>query len=323
MAYMMTNYLYVFLTYPDTVLMEPLRQGRNRMNYVIPETKTIVLRRSDFQRLHDYVLNHASKRDFCLIRVPMKSGLRPGEIRTLRWENVDFTHQVLQVRDSKKHRLIAVPLDLATADYLRELKGERSEGWVISRDPNGRAWRESPNPLSLEQLHHIFRKWARAAGCETWQKMRLYDLRHYFAATWVYPGHGKKPGNLHALSQILRHETLLSTQVYLSRLVFFEDLQAEYDRLQTSPFNVDQTMSEGAGVPGVGNKFFDEFCRVCVLQPTCKFVEEAMSSLWASSCRWFTKKSLDSIPTSVLIAPRGNSIRQEDLGDSGQFHPFR
>jgi integrase len=250
----------------------------------VREPKTILLRRSDFLRLHDYTLHHGPLRDFCLIRVPMKCGLRPSEIRRLRWESVDFEAQTLNVTDSKKHAVFPVPMDLATADYLRELRADKTEGWVLQREKKGYAWTDLRGPLTLENLNHTVKKWARLAGCESWQKIRVYDLRHFFAANWAYPADGKRPGNLHALSKILRHANLVTTQVYLSRLVFYEDLQAEYNRLQTWPFVQPEGRSE---VPAVGNEFFDRFCRVCTRRPTCRFIDQAMVSPWASGCKWF------------------------------------
>jgi integrase len=248
---------------------------------------TIQLRRSDFFRLHDYTLHHGPLRDFCMIRVPMKSGLRPGEIRHLRWENVDFEGLTINVSDSKKHQVFPVPMDPLTADYLRQLKADRTEGWVLRRNKKAYAWTDLKGPLSLEDLNHTIKKWARLAGCVTWQKMRIYDLRHFFAANWVYPADGKPAGNLHALSRILRHTTLLNTQIYLSRLVFYEDMQAEYDRLQKGPF-VDDRFEEKNETPAVGNKFFDKFCRLCNHQATCRFIGEAMNSPWADGCRFCT-----------------------------------
>jgi integrase len=212
----------------------------------------------------------------------MKCGLRPGEIASLRWEHVDFNRLTLSVVDVKKKKPFPVPMDLATADYLRELKGNLEEGWVIKRLPHN-LWQDLETHLSYEVLLYLVKKWARLAGCETWRKIRVYDLRHYFAASWAYPADGKRPGNLHALSRILRHGSLFSTQVYLSRLVFEEDIQAEYNRLQTSPFADAQSGNEA---PEIGNEFFDRHCRLCLLRPTCRYIEQAMTSEWSNACRF-------------------------------------
>jgi integrase len=254
--------------------------------------ETIILRRSDFLRLHDYALNNAPLRDLCLIRVPMKCGVRPGEIQRLRWDQVDFQKLTLNIIDSKKHKTCPVPMDMATADYLKRLleQGRNRFGWVIERDPQGRIWVDSPEPLTYENLEFIVKKWAKAAGCETWKKISLYALRHFFAASWAYPQDGKAPGNLHALSKILRHKSLLYTQIYLSRLVFYEDIQSEYDRVQSWPFAQDGNRDQ---VPACGNEFFDRWCRTCEHMPTCKYIDRAMSSPWASGCRFHITKKIE------------------------------
>ena len=85
--------------------------------------RTIVLRRADLIKLHDYSQKNAPLRDYCLIRVPMKCGLRPGEIRNLKWSQIEFESLTIRVMDSKKHKVRLVPMDPITADYLMQLKG--------------------------------------------------------------------------------------------------------------------------------------------------------------------------------------------------------
>jgi integrase len=264
------------------------------MNY-LPNPESIVLHRSDFLRLHDYAMNKAPLRDFCLIRVPMKSGLRPGEIRNLRWENVDLDKLTLNTVDSKKHVVCPIPMDAVTADFLKRLHEEKTSlfGWVIERDPMGKAWANRSGPLGYDALDKVIRKWAKAAGIDAWKHMNLYDLRHFFAASWAYPADGKRPGNLHALSKIMRHKSMLYTQIYLSRLVFYEDLQTEFTRLQSWPFAQGEPKLESEQeVPTCGNQFFDEHCRLCGHHNTCRFMDEAMSCSWANGCKYFTREKI-------------------------------
>lgn len=263
------------------------------MTSFLAESGNIVLRRSDFLTLHDYALNHAPLRDFCIIRVPMKIGIRPGEVRCLRWEQVDFSGLTLNVIDSKKHKVYPVPMDPVTADYLEQLKQKFKSNWVFPHDPESHAWKNWTTCLSYDAFDKIIKRWARLAGCQNWQRMTLYLLRHFFAANWAYPTDGKRPGNLHALSQILRHKSLTHTQVYLSRLVFYEDIQAEYNYLQSGPFiqKEESEVSQGhVETRFLGKEFSDKFCRICNHQSTCRFVEQAMSSPWATSCKYFTPK---------------------------------
>jgi hypothetical protein len=248
-----------------------------------PARDAITLRRSDFRRLHDYTLAHASLRDFCIVRVPMKTGIRPGEVRCLQWNQVDFTRLTLNLIDSKKYEVFPVPMDALTAEYLQRLHEKFRDTWVFAHDPESHAWKHWTTCLSYDAFDKIIKKWARVAGCQTWRHMTLYMLRHYFAANWAYPPDGRRPGNLHALSRILRHKSLASTEVYLSRLVFYEDLQAEYNRLQPSPL---------AQQPNAANLFFEHWCRRCDHQLTCRFVDQAAANPWAMGCRFFEQKKL-------------------------------
>jgi integrase len=247
-----------------------------------PSQELVMLRRADFHRLHDYALVHAPLRDFCIIRVPMKCGLRPGEVRCLRWEQVDFKGLTLNVVDSKKYEVFPIPMDVVTADYLRQLQEKVGGHWVFPHDPES-GWKRWTTCLTDDALDKVVKKWARLAGCQDWKRMTLYLLRHFFAANWVYPSNGKRSGNLHTLSRILRHKSLAYTQVYLSRLVFYEDLQAEYNRFQMGPFAPEQPT----------NEFFNRFCRFCDHQPTCRFVDEAVSATWAEGCRYFKQKTVE------------------------------
>ena len=248
--------------------------------------RTIVLRRADLIKLHDYSQKNAPLRDYCLIRVPMKCGLRPGEIRNLKWSQIEFKGLTIRVMDSKKHKVRLVPMDPITADYLMQLKSVTSEGWVIRRDTQKglSAWKDRNTPLSYDALDKIVKKWAKKAGCQSWKHMNLYLLRHYFAAHWAYV----KKGNIHTLSRILGHESVATTQIYLSRLVFYEDLQSEYKRLHNGPIIEVSAQSEAA--PKIGNWFYDKWCRTCQHQATCKYIDEAISSQWASGCRFYTEK---------------------------------
>ena len=251
--------------------------------------KTIILRRTDFLKLHDYALNHASLRDFCIIRVPMKCGLRPGEVRCLSWEQVDFETLTLNVVDSKKYETFPVPMDPMTADYLRQLRCKYTSKWVFPHDPESHTWKHWTNPLSYDAFTKIVKKLARLAGCVSWKKMTLYMLRHYFAANWAYPQDGKSPGNLHTLCNILRQSNIMVTHVYLRHFVFYEDEQAEYNRLQAGPFASNLQLQGQGG----SSEFLERWCSRCDREATCRFVDQAVASPWADGCRYFKLKLIE------------------------------
>lgn len=185
-------------------------------------SRATVIRRTDIEHVHDYAREHCSGRDYLIVRLPMKVGLRTGEIASFRIENIDFDTRSFQVLDSKQKILYPLPLDVVTLQLVQDLIRERLEGYVFTRT---RSWKHVKKdlPLSVQEIWHIIREIGRNAGVEGF-KPRM--LREYFAANWAQT----EKKSLPTLQQILRHRSLETTQVYINKLVFFEDVQREYDQ---------------------------------------------------------------------------------------------
>jgi hypothetical protein len=71
-------------------------------------------------------------------------------------------------------------------------------------------------------------------------------LREYFAANWAHTERKSLP----TLQQILRHKSLETTQIYINKLVFFEDVQAEFDGVRNGPLMA-ESVCEGCSVVSV------------------------------------------------------------------------
>jgi len=200
------------------------------------QADAIVIRRGDILHVHDYAQKHCPLRDFLLIRLPMKIGLRTGEISTLKIENIDFLSHSFYVLDSKRKELYPLPLDMVTLSLIQDLIKNRLEGYVFTRSHSWRKVKQS-KPLSIEEIWHVVRKIGVEAGVPNLNP-RL--LRCFFAANWVYVE--KKS---HAtLQRILRHKDPATTEIYVGKLVFFEDLQREYEGVQSQPFVSDSICND-------------------------------------------------------------------------------
>ncbi len=235
----------------------------------------IVIRRVDVERVHDYARDNCELRDYLFIRLPMKIGLRTGEITTLRIEYIDFNDRSFQVLDSKKKKLYPLPLDVLTLQLIRDLVAPRHEGYVFRHK---KAWKNrcGDRPLTIEAVSIRVNQIASELGVAGFTP-RL--LRHYFAAHWVLVEHK----NVELLRQILRHKNLEVTTRYIARLSFFEDLQREYQQTQ-NPYVAQQ------GVPRETSEFYREWCAKCDREPTCKYVDQVALCPWSSGCRYFVKK---------------------------------
>jgi len=246
--------------------------------------EAIIIRRSDVEHIHDYAREHASPRDFLIIHIPMKIGLRNSEIRTLRIENIDFENHSFEVLDSKKYELFPLPLDMLSLELIQQLIGERQEGYVFTHQGS---WTQvkAEEPLSRVEIWQITHDIAEQAGVA---KLNPRILRHYFAAHWIFD----LKGNIVVLQRILRHKNLTVTTIYVSKLSFFEDIQKAYEGIQNSPL-VPETaqLNEFSqfGVSKAGWVAGETICDGCGYVGFCKF---APLPQCASECRFKPKQKV-------------------------------
>lgn len=236
----------------------------------------IVIRRSDVLKVHDYARINCKLRNYLLIRLPIKIGLRVSEITTLNVEDINFEDRSFQVLDSKKKEFDLLPLDTITLQLIKDLIGDRDEGTIFSREDSHEIVRQFKR-MSRTAVWYLFKGIGVKAGVKGFNP-RI--CRHYFAAKWHEDM--KKPGSkktLEGLRRILRHTSLTTTQFYLQRLVFFEDIQNQYEEIQ-EPYIARQEASP----------FYKKWCSKCRIEAVCKIIDQVCESEWATGCKFFAPK---------------------------------
>ena len=238
----------------------------------------IIIRRVDILKVHDYARAHACLRDYLMIRLPMKIGLRATEVCTLQIQDIQFDTRSFQVLDSKKKRFYPLPLDILTLQLIRDLVKLRKNGYVFQREGK-KSWHKKHRgqPLARATVWDRVHKIGRAAGVHEFHP-RL--LRHYFAADWAYV----QKKSIEGLRRILRHKNLFITHRYLARLVFFEDLQQEYEETQ-NPYTSPLTQTKP-----LLTDFYHHWCSTCEHEPICKIIDQMCTSPGATGCRFYAKK---------------------------------
>lgn len=236
----------------------------------------IIIRRVDVLKVHDYARAHASLRDYLIIRLPIKIGLRTSEIASLQIEDIDFGNRSFQVLDSKKHRYYPLPLDVVTLQLIQDLIKDKREGYVFTHQ----IWKHRRQGEPLTRLTI----WVRTSRIGEEAGVKGYSPRlgrHYFAAEWHYI----KRKNSALLRRILRHKSLAYTQFYLSRLIFFEDLQREYEQTQ-NPY----LEPNSARAKPLLTDFYRQWCSSCQHEPVCRIIDQMCASPGATGCRYYTRK---------------------------------
>jgi len=238
--------------------------------------QTIVIRRGDVERVESYARDNRDLRDYLFIRLPKKIGLRTHEIATLSIEDINFEDRSFQVLDSKKHRFYPLPLDPVTLQLIQDLVGDRTEGLVFRHKTYKR--KNQDKPLTNVTIWKLIKTIGEEAGVKGFHP-RL--LRHYFAAEWVYI----QKKSMESLRRILRHKNLQVTHSYLSCLVFFEDVKAEYEEIRAGPFIEQPSISDNSLNPN-----YQKWCSRCDHEPICKFLPEFCNSKYAATCKYFMVK---------------------------------
>lgn len=146
-------------------------------------------------------------RDRAILQTLYDTGIRNTELRKLQISNLDFAQDYLRViGKGNKERLL--PLTQPLTYWLKRWLQRRHE---ILSDHNPYLFvssRNSEGCMSKAILNHIIKKYSSLAGINS--EFTVHTLRHCFATHMLENG-----ANILALKQLLGHESINSTQVYL------------------------------------------------------------------------------------------------------------
>lgn len=131
---------------------------------------------------HDSLVQYAVP---VMFRMLYCCGLRPGEVRLIRTEDIELSTGRLYIRESKRHKDRVV---LLAEDLLRLC--DKYDG-IRRRYDNGGTWffpNRDGSPRSTGWLAYQFKKAWKTAGIKEFSapKPRVYDFRHTFATRKLY-----------------------------------------------------------------------------------------------------------------------------------------
>ncbi len=153
------------------------------------------------------ILANVEPRYLTILYLAVYAGLRAGEVRGLKWRDVDLERGILIVRRSRCRGVEAppksghervVPLHPKLADLLRAQPSKRSEHYVTGPEA-GEAWPE-------HRPYGAFRSACAKAGITGF---RFHDLRHAFVT-----GLFKRGASAPVVQRLAGHEHLSTTQRY-------------------------------------------------------------------------------------------------------------
>lgn len=150
------------------------------------------------------------KRDYAMLVLAARLGLRIGDIRALRLDDLHWERATIEVAQGKTSTPLILPMSeevgSALIDYLKSARPpcQHREVFLCLKPPF--------EPFSgNNHLHHIIQHWRQAAGIEfrTKQRQGFHSLRHTLATRLL---HEQTP--FHVISEILGHASTSSTFIY-------------------------------------------------------------------------------------------------------------
>lgn len=152
------------------------------------------------------------KRDYAILLLACRLGMRVGDIRGLKLEEVDWRRACLSYRQRKTGKAIELPLDdeLAGAliDYLRHGRPPTDYREIFLR-ANAPFAPFGPD----DNLHFLLAKYRRQAGVKLPERSRrgFHCLRHTVASHMLATG-----VTLEVIGSVLGHQSLDTTRIYTS-----------------------------------------------------------------------------------------------------------
>ena len=143
-------------------------------------------------------------RDFAILTLLVRLGLRAGEVATLSLDDIDWRHGEITVQGKgRRHDRLPLPDDVGQAivEYLRHARPGTAHGRTVF------VWTQAPHrALTSNAVTTVVANAGRRAGIGL---IGAHRLRHTAATAMLHAG-----GSLTEIGQVLRHRRVLTTAVY-------------------------------------------------------------------------------------------------------------
>jgi len=150
------------------------------------------------------------KRDYAILLLACRLGLRAGDIRTLKLDNLRWAESTIEITQAKTGAPLTQPLTSevgeALIDYLQSGRPQTTHREVFLKvNPPFEPFGDN------DSLHHIVKYWRQLAGItfRSPQRRGLHSLRHTLATRLL-----EKSTPLPTIAEILGHTSLESTRIY-------------------------------------------------------------------------------------------------------------
>ena len=149
------------------------------------------------------------KRDYAIFMLLTHLGLRFSDVKNLKFENIDWQMNILNITQSKTGKIVTLPLldnvGSAIIDYIKNGRPNVDSKYIFLN-------RKNESFSSQFGFYHILKKYLKLANIDISNKKYIgtYSLRHSLATTLLQ---NRTP--LSTISGILGHTDMNNTAIYL------------------------------------------------------------------------------------------------------------
>lgn len=131
-------------------------------------------------------------------KAKIKTGARKEEILSLKWENIDFNKNTIELLHTKSNKKRVIPLAKSLRKILLKLKNYNSSEYVFI------------NPATGKRYVDIKKSFNHAVEISGLKKFRFHDLRHTFATRLI-----EKGIDIVVVKELLGHASIQTTMIYV------------------------------------------------------------------------------------------------------------
>lgn len=143
------------------------------------------------------LVKHCSPYMKPMVVMALNTGMRKGEILTLKWSNVDMKHRFILLEDTKNGERREIPINDTLTQAIDSLPRRIDDGYVFF------------DPKTDKPYQYIKKGFATALKKAGIQDFHFHDLRHTFASQLVMAG-----VDITTIKELLGHKSLAMTMRY-------------------------------------------------------------------------------------------------------------
>lgn len=178
-----------------------LQENNRRLRYLSKEECEILLKTCDEMSQKGSGIKYLKTTNYRnlkpIIVMALNTGMRRGEILSLKWENVDLKHGFILLNETKNGERREIPINNTLRQTLEGLPRRIDNGYVFFNALTGEGY---------DDIKNSFKRLCKKAGI---RDFHFHDLRHTFASHLVMSGI-----DLTTVSRLLGHKNISMTLRY-------------------------------------------------------------------------------------------------------------